>query len=168
MFDPNDLEKIKKETQIFFEKMNFDIGTEIEIKQTKENAVSLNLRTEEPQILIGKDGQTLMDIQHLLKRILGKILYKENKEDDDTEEHIFIDFDINNYKQRKIEYLRELANGLADEVVLTKKEKILNPMSSYERRIIHLELSGREDVETKSIDEEPMRKVVIMPLINQN
>ena len=168
MFNPNDLEKIRKETQIFFEKMNFDIGTKIEIKQTKENAVSLNLRTEEPQILIGKDGQTLMDIQHLLKRILGKILYKENKEDDDTEEHIFIDFDINNYKQRKIEYLRELANGLADEVVLTKKEKILNPMSSYERRIIHLELSGREDVETKSIDEEPMRKVVIMPLINQN
>jgi len=163
MFNPNDLEKIRKETQKFFEKMNFDIGTEIEIKQTKENAVSLNLTTQEPQILIGKDGQTLMDIQHLLKRILGKILYKE---DNDTEEHIFIDFDINNYKERKIEYLKELANELANEVVLTKKEKILNPMSSYERRIIHLELSERKDVETKSIGEEPMRKVAITPLIN--
>jgi len=163
MFNPNDLEKIRKETQKFFEKMNFDIETEIEIKQTKENAVSLNLTTQEPQILIGKDGQTLMDIQHLLKRILGKILYKE---DNNTEEHIFIDFDINNYKERKIEYLKELANELANEVVLTKKEKILNPMSSYERRIIHLELSERKDVETKSIGEEPMRKVAITPLIN--
>jgi len=163
MFNPNDLEKIKKETQKFFEKMDFDIGTEIEIKQTKENAVSLSLTTQEPQILIGKDGQTLMDIQHLLKRILGKILYKE---DNGEEEHIFIDFDINNYKERKIEYLRELANGLANEVVLTKKEKILSPMSSYERRIIHLELSKRQDVETKSIGEEPMRKVAITPSIN--
>ena len=163
MFNPNDLEKIRKETQKFFEKMDFDIGTEIEIKQTKENAVSLSLTTQEPQILIGKDGQTLMDIQHLLKRILGKILYKE---DNDTEEHIFIDFDINNYKERKIEYLKELANGLANEVVLTKKEKILDPMSSYERRIIHLELSERQDVETKSIGEEPMRRVAITPLIN--
>ena len=163
MFNPNDLEKIRKETQKFFEKMNFDIETEIEIKQTKENAVSLNLTTQEPQILIGKDGQTLMDIQHLLKRILGKILYKE---DNNTEEHIFIDFDINNYKERKIEYLKELANELANEVVLTKKEKILDPMSSYERRIIHLELSERKDVETKSIGEEPMRKVAITPLIN--
>ena len=166
MFSQNDLEKIKQETQKFFEKMNFDIGTGIEIKQTKENAVSLILTTQEPQILIGKDGQTLMDIQHLLKRILGKILYKGSKENNEIEEHIFIDFDINNYKQRKIEYLRELANGLANEVVLTKKEKTLNPMSSYERRIIHLELSKRKDVETKSIGEEPMRKVVIMPLIN--
>jgi spoIIIJ-associated protein len=165
MFNQKDLEKIREETQRFFEKMNFDIGTEIEVEQTKENAVSLSLTTQEPQILIGKDGQTLMDIQHLLKRILGKILYKE---DSDAEEHIFIDFDINNYKERKIEYLKELANGLANEVVLTKEEKILEPMSSYERRIIHLELSERTDVETKSIGEEPMRKIVIMPLVSQN
>ncbi len=166
MFDQSDLEKIKQETQKFFEKMDFDIGTGIEVKQTRENAVSLALTTQEPQILIGKDGQTLMDIQHLLKRILGKILYKENKENDEAEEHIFIDFDINNYKQRKIEYLKEIANGFANEVVLTKKEKTLDPMSSYERRIIHLELSERKDVETKSIGEEPMRKVVIMPSID--
>lgn len=163
MFDQNDLEKIKQETQKFFEKMDFDIGTKMEVKQTKENTIFLNMTTPEPQILIGKDGQTLMDIQHLLKRILGKILYKGDKGDNSAEEHIFIDFDINNYKQRKIEYLKELANGLANEVVLTKNEKILNPMSSYERRIIHLELSERKDVETKSIGEEPMRKVVIAP-----
>jgi len=165
MFNQGDLEKVKKETQRFFQKMSFGIETEIEVKQTKENAVSLSLTTQEPQILIGKDGQTLMDIQHLLKRILGKILYKE---DNGAEEHIFIDFDINNYKERKIEYLKELANGLANEVVLTKEEKTLDPMSSYERRIIHLELSERQDVETKSIGEEPMRKIVIMPLIKQD
>ena len=42
------------------------------MKENKENIVSVDLKTEEPQILIGRDGQTLMDIQHLLKRILRK------------------------------------------------------------------------------------------------
>jgi len=162
MIDQKDLEKIKQEVLKFFEKMGFSMENDISIKQTKENTVSLNLTTQDPQILIGKDGQTLIDIQHLLKRILGKALYREDEE----KEHIFIDFDINSYKQRKGEYLKDLANSIADEVVLSKKEKILNPMSSYERRIIHLELSGREDIETKSIGEEPMRKIIIRPLID--
>ena len=151
MLDKKDLEKIKEGTERFFEKMNFEI--EIGIKENEENIVSVNLKTEEPQILIGKDGQTLMDIQHLLKRILRKNL-----------EQVFIDFDINEYKKKKREYLKELAQNSADEVVLTKKEKTLNPMSSYERRIIHIELSGRNDVETESIGEEMERRVVIKPL----
>jgi spoIIIJ-associated protein len=153
MLDKKDLEKIKKETERFFEKMNFEI--EIGIKEDQENIVSVNLKTEEPQILIGKDGQTLMDIQHLLKRILRKDL-----------EQVFIDFDINEYKKTKKEYLKELAQSSADEVALAKKEKTLNPMSSYERRVIHIELSGRNDVETESIGEEMERRVVIKPLKN--
>jgi spoIIIJ-associated protein len=151
MLDKKDLEKIKKEIEKFFEKMNF--GVEIEMRENEENIVLVDLRTEEPQILIGKDGQTLMDIQHLLKRILRKNL-----------EQVFIDFDINEYKKKKREYLKELAQSSADEVALTKKEKTLNPMSSYERRIIHIELSGRNDVETESIGEEMERRVVIKPL----
>ena len=151
MLDKKDLEKIKKETERFFEKMNFEM--EIGIKENQENIISVSLKTEEPQILIGKDGQTLMDIQHLLKRILRKDL-----------EQVFIDFDVNEYKKKKREYLKELAQSSADEVVLSKKEKTLNPMSSYERRIIHIELSGRNDVKTESIGEEMERRVVIKPL----
>ena len=151
MLNKKDLEKIKEGTERFFEKMDFEI--EIRIKENEENIVSVSLKTEEPQILIGKDGQTLMDIQHLLKRILRKDLGQ-----------VFIDFDINEYKEKKGEYLKELAQSSADEVSLTKKEKTLNPMPSYERRIIHIELSGRNDVETESIGEETERRVVIRPL----
>lgn len=151
MLDKKDLEKIKKGTERFFEKMDFEI--EIGIKENEENIISVSLKIEEPQILIGKDGQTLMDIQHLLRRILRKDL-----------EQVFIDFDINEYKKKKGEYLKELAQSSADEVSLSKKEKTLNPMSSYERRIIHIELSGRNDVKTESIGEEMERRVVIKPL----
>jgi len=153
MLNKKDLEKIKERTERFFEKMDFEI--EIGIRENEENIISVSLKTEEPQILIGKDGQTLMDIQHLLKRILRKDLGQ-----------IFIDFDINEYKKKKGEYLKELAQSSADEVSLSKKEKTLNPMSSYERRIIHIELSGRNDVETESIGEEMERRVVIKPLKN--
>jgi len=56
-----------------------------------------------------------------------------------------------------------LAKEIADEVALTKKEKILPPMPAYERRIIHLELAQRPDVTTQSIGQEPERRVVIKP-----
>jgi len=56
-----------------------------------------------------------------------------------------------------------MARGLADEVVLTKKEKILPAMPAYERRIIHLELASRSDVTTESIGKEPDRQIVIRP-----
>ena len=61
--------------------------------------------------------------------------------------------------------MKDLAKELADEVALTKKEKVLSPMPSYERRIIHLEISKREDVKTESIGEEPERRIVIKPII---
>ncbi|PIR71473.1 MAG: hypothetical protein COU43_02475 [Candidatus Nealsonbacteria bacterium CG10_big_fil_rev_8_21_14_0_10_37_25] len=78
-------------------------------------------------------------------------------------EPFFIDLDINGYKKKKLDYLKELARSLADEVALTKKEKNLPPMAAYERRIIHLELAGRSDVTTESIGEEPERRVVVRP-----
>ncbi len=71
--------------------------------------------------------------------------------------------DINDYKKKKIQYLKELAKSIAEEVVLTQKEKILSPMPAYERRVIHLELSERKDIATESIGKEPERRVIIRP-----
>jgi spoIIIJ-associated protein len=125
----------------------------IEFLSWQDLTLPIDLRTDEPQILIGEDGQTLLEIQHLLKAILKKKL-KEN---------FYIDLDINDYKKKKIKYLKDLAQKLADEVALTKKEKMLPPMSAYERRIIHLELAERGDVTTESTGQEPERKVIVRP-----
>jgi len=147
------LSKIKKITEDFFSKMG--VSGKIKVELISENTVSLNLETDEPQILIGKEGQTLSEIQRLLLRILRKQI----------KEMFFIDLDVNDYKKKKFDYLKELAKQLADEVVLTKKEKILSPMPSYERRVIHLEISKREDVKSESTGEEPERRIVIKPII---
>jgi len=147
------LETIKKTVEEFFQKITFEV--EIDLLPEKEETVPINLKMDEPQILIGEGGQTLNEIQHLLKAILRRKI----------SEPFYINLDINDYKKKKTEYLRELARSLADEVSLTKKEKTLAPMSAYERRIIHLELSNRSDVVSESAGEGPDRKVIIKPRI---
>ena len=151
MLTKSDLDKIKEIVKEFFEKTAFEV--EIEVLPEKEQTLPIILKIEEPQILIGEGGQTLAEIQHLLKSILKRKIT----------ELFYIDLDINDYKKKKKEYLREMARSLADEVSLAKKEKILPPMTAYERRIIHLELAGREDIVSESMDQGPERRVVIRP-----
>jgi len=149
MISQESLEKIKRITREFFEKTSFEV--EIEFLPVKEETLPVKIQTEEPQILIGEGGQTLAEIQHLLKVILKK----------EIQESFYIDLDINGYKEKKINYLKEIASSAADEVALSKKEKILAPMPAYERRIIHLELADRSDVISESVGREPERRVVI-------
>jgi len=151
MFNQEQLREIKEVVTEFFEKTSFGAG--IEFPPAEEATVKIRISTEEPQILIGEGGQTLLEIQHLLKAILRRKM-KEN---------LYVDLDINDYKKQKTDYLKDMARSLADEVALTKKEKILPVMPAYERRIIHLELSQRTDVATESLGQEPERKIVIKP-----
>ena len=160
MLSQSNLEEIKKTTEEFFQKTTFEV--EMEFLPQKDLTLPINLKTEEPQILIGEGGQTLAEIQHLLKLILKRTL-RQAQGKKSSEEPFFIDLDINGYKKKKLDYLKELARSLADEVALTKKEKELPAMPAYERRIIHLELAGRSDVTTESIGREPERKIVIRP-----
>jgi len=149
MIRKENLNQIKEITRTFFQKTT--IPFEMVIPSPEDETLSIDLKVEEPRILIGEQGQTLLEIQHLLKIILRK----------QTEEKFFVNLDINNYKKKKAEYLKELAHSVADEVSLTKRERTLAPMPAYERRIIHLELAEREDVTTESIGQEPKRRVVV-------
>lgn len=144
----------KKIIEEFFKKMNFG-GLEKKIEELKisGNVVSFKISADEPEILIGKRGQILFDMQSLLSKILSKKI----------EDRIFVDFDINDYKKEKNAYLEGLARDCADEAILNKKEKFLPPMSSYERRIIHVFLSERKDVFVESEGEEPDRRIIIKP-----
>lgn len=151
MLSPTDIETIKNTTKEFFDKTTFEV--EVEVLPEKEQTVPINLKMDEPQVLIGEGGQTLFEIQYILKNILKRKI----------EGISYIDLDINEYKQKKIEYLKDMARSAADDVAITKKEKELAPMPAYERRIIHMELAERADVVTDSVGMEPERKVVIRP-----
>lgn len=151
MLSQTDLETIKQIAKEFFKKTSFDL--EIEFLPQQDLIIPINLKTDEPKILIGERGQTLSEIQKLLKAILRRRINQD----------FYIDLDINGYKKRKVEYLKELAKSIADEVSLMKEEKVLPSMPAYERRIIHLALSEREGIATDSVGRDPYRRVIIRP-----
>jgi spoIIIJ-associated protein len=155
MLSKSDIEKIKQTVTDFFQKTTLTISS-VGINCTQENGidiVNLEIKSDEPQILIGQQGQTLFEIQRILRLLLNKKLQKI----------VYLNLDINDYKKKKIEYLKETAKDLANEVALSKKEKVLSPMSSYERKIIHAELSDRSDIITESCGEGMERHIVIKP-----
>lgn len=155
MIEQKDISKIKEAAIEFFNKTTIDVLISEASFSAQENGdvVNLNARLDEPQILIGQGGQTLFEIQRLLRMILNKKL----------EKIFYLNLDINDYKKKKIEYLKDLSKDLADQAALTKQEKSLAPMPSYERRIIHAELSQRTDVITESQGEGQDRHIVIRP-----
>ncbi len=151
MLNRDSLKQIKKIVEEFFDKM--DIPVEIQVLSLEEKTLPINLKVEEPRFLIGEKGCTLTDIQRLLAVILKRKIAGP----------FYLNLDINDYKKKKAEYLRETARSMADEVALTKKERQLPPMLAAERRIIHLELADRADVATESMGQDPIRRVVIRP-----
>lgn len=146
-----DLEKITKKIDEFFKKMEVKIKIE-SIKSERETIV-VKIKSEESLDLIGEKGKTLYAIQHLLKAILKK----------EFNEQFYLDLDINSFKEKRIQYLLEMAKKYADEVSLMKREIILEPLPPQERRIIHLELAKRPDVTTFSIGKGENRRIVIKP-----
>lgn len=118
-----------------------------------KDLVDINIKLQEPQLLIGQGGQTLQEFQRVLRIALNKKLHK----------YFYVALDINDYRRNKETYLRDLAQSSADEVVFTKKSKELPVMSSYERRIVHAILAARSDVTTESHGEGMERHITVSP-----
>lgn len=148
----SNLKEVEKIVEEFFEKMTFE--AEVKVLNMIDSTLPIKVKVvDDPQILIGQKGETLSEIQKLLRIILRKKIAQD----------FYLDIDVNEYKEKKAEYLRELAKETAEDVALTKKEKELDPMSAYERRIVHMALAGREDVISESIGEGPERRIIVKP-----
>lgn len=143
---------IKKQVEEFFQKTTFEINDTLVV--LRDGVFFVNIGTEHSKTLIGERGKTLAEIQHIIRGIIRK----------QVKEDLFVEIDINNYKQIKNEKLRDVAEDIADEVSFYKKEKVLPAMSPYERRIIHLALEKRPDIETESVGEGPDRRIVVKPV----
>ena len=147
----NRLDKILKE--LF--KITGDDGIEYKIEKGK-NQINLTITGDKVSHLIGYKGNTIESFQSLL----NAMLQRENEES----AKVFVE--VNDYKKRKEEKLKNLANKMANNVIRFRKPIRLEPMSAYERLIIHTELAKRDDVETESQGEEPRRRVVIKKKYN--
>ena len=101
--------------------------------------------------MIGYRGNVLNSLQNILNNIANN----------GTSERVRVLLNIGGYKEKREKDLQELADKKAGIVIKKRKSIILEPMTSYERKIIHSRLQNNTKVETHSIGEEPNRKVVI-------
>lgn len=126
---------------------------EVFIKEDEE-AISFDIeKSDDFKMLIGKSGDTLESIQYLLN------IYAKRKFN--LEKRVYLD--VNKYKVKKEESIREMAMTFAKRAIKQRKIMRLKPMNAYERRIVHSTLHNMNGVFTVSEGEEPYRKVVIKP-----
>ncbi|MFA5714164.1 MAG: R3H domain-containing nucleic acid-binding protein [Candidatus Paceibacterota bacterium] len=156
MIDQEQLENIKEIIKDFFVQVGFVVEVEGKAEERDgEDVLDINIKTVEAQALIGKQGLVLADIQLLLRKVIKK----------KTDKDFYLSLDIDNYKKNKENYLRDVAQSVADEVSRTGREKELPFTSSFDRRIVHMELADRKDVTTESVGEGEERKVIVKPKI---
>lgn len=126
--------------------LNVKINTELD-----GDVLKVELEGDDMGIVIGKRGETLDALQHLTS-------LNVNTGDGDF---IKVSLDTEGYREKRIKTLENLASKLASKVAKTRHNVTLEPMNSYERRIIHASLQDNEFVTTYSVGQSPNRKVVI-------
>jgi len=117
----------------------------------------ITIEGEEAGILIGHHGDTLDSLQYLTNLVVNK------REEEGKDDYTRITVDIENYRAKREKTLRALASRMASRVLKSGRSVSLEPMSAYERRIIHSEVQGIEGVSTHSVGEDDNRKIVITP-----
>ena len=119
------------------------------------------IKTQDSGILIGESGKNFIALNHILKKIVDKKFGSE----EDHSARIQFSIDINDYQAKKMEELKNSARIGAQKVRYFKREVEMEPMSSYERRVVHSVLSEYPDITTESAGEGPGRRVVIKPYL---
>ena len=136
--------------------MNLECQVELREELNSDNRIGLVISMYTPdnaRFLIGKNGQNLKALEHLIR----SIFLKENKD------VAGISVDVNDYKRSRASYVIDVAKQAVTKVRNTQKAEVLSPMSAYERRVVHMELASCPDIATESIGDEPNRKIIIKP-----
>ena len=151
--DEKVLEEAKKKISEFLDKfLTQVIGEKIEYKCVIDgNAIQVDIEDKNADFLIGYRGETMNSFQSILTAIATK----------DSTEKVRVELDVLGYREKRKKALEELAEKIAKSVVKTRKSITLEPMTPYERKIIHTKLQDNAKVKTVSIGEGTHRKVVV-------
>lgn len=141
-------ENIEEFIKALIEKLPEDIKYSI---KSDKNGLKVELTGEDIGYLIGYRGETLYAIQNILSSVAGKGI----------QNRVRVILDIEGYKNKREKTLEDLAKKVAYTVIKTKKPVKLEPMTAYERKIIHTKLQENTKVKTESIGEGENRRIVI-------
>ena len=129
---------------------NMNIDSEVSVTENEEGAV-IEILGDTTGAVIGRRGETLDAIQYLASMAANR----------GDKEYYRITVDCCGYREKRKVILEELAEKIAKTVIRTGRTSSLEPMNPYERRIIHSAVANIEGVTSKSVGDEPFRKVVI-------
>ena len=116
--------------------------------------ILFKLESEKAALLIGKRGATLNALQQLVQLVINK----------SSKSFLMVKLDVEDYRERRQKALEQLAERMADKAIYSGRKVSLEPMPSYERKVIHNALANRVDIETYSEGTEPNRHLVIEPV----
>jgi len=144
-------------TKEFLPKLGLEGDIEIIDNEEKGHCLVVSITTDQTvEDFTNKGGVGLKSTEHILRVLVNKRIPEEIQRN-------FI-LDVNDYRKAKTNYIIKIARDVAERVRTSKKAEALNPMTSYERRLVHLELASYSDIATESIGEDPKRRIVIKPL----
>ncbi|AGX07027.1 MULTISPECIES: RNA-binding cell elongation regulator Jag/EloR [Bacillaceae] len=139
----------------FLKNIGEKMGAPVEVEVRREGKeAELILSGEKIALFIGKRGQTLNSLQYLTQLVVNK----------SSDSYLNVVLDAEDYRKRRNDTLIQLAQRLAQKAVKTGKDVALEPMPSYERKIIHAALAGTRKVKTYSSGADPNRHIVISPV----
>lgn len=146
-------EKARNQVDKFIKDFIHGIGEEIEyeIKKENGNTISVEIKGEASKFLIGYRGETLNSLQTILIAVAGK----------NIKEKVHVNVDVLGYREKRKKVLEDLAERIAGNVLKHRKSVTLEPMTAYERKIIHTKLQDNEKLKTESIGEGEHRRVVV-------
>ncbi len=128
----------------------FKLTGNVEIK-IRDKQISYKLFTDNNSVIIGKKGHILDSLQIFVKQAIYNHI----------DMYVNILIDVENYKEKQNYFLEKNVKKLAREVTISKVDIKLDPMNSYDRRVVHSALSNFDYIETTSEGEEPNRYIVI-------
>ena len=132
------------------------INAKIETK-LRDGQVKYQLHSQNNSVLIGKNGHILDSIQTYVRQALLNTL----------DLYVNITIDVEGYKEKQNYFIEKKVKKIARDVTLSKVDVKLDPMNSYERKVVHSALQGFKYVKTESEGEEPNRCVVIKYIENK-
>jgi spoIIIJ-associated protein len=144
------LEEAKKTLEDILLRM--PVETTVMAEQS-DGRIELRIEGDTSGLLIGRKGKTLDALQYIVNRIINKT----------SEEKVRVVVDSENYRQRRIDTLTQLALKIGDKTKKLRKPLTTNPLNPHDRRIIHLALKNDEKLDTRSRGEGLLKKVVIIP-----
>ena len=149
------LELVKEVAEKLLGFLSDDVAIECSVQPMgrKRSAVKVQINSNDSRRLIGQHGATLQAIQYVTRLLISA----------KTGRPSYATLDVNDYKAKQDQQIIDIAREGAQKALRTDNMVILRPMTSYERRVVHVALQENKAVTTESLGQDPNRRVVIKP-----